>query len=149
MKSKGAAPAQKSKTGRHVDYNWDCLSRDDIYRQRVLGTESGANNFIQTDDKKQRSVLSMIIYVILIAFAMNFVWKSGVIEENFVVTQAVEQWVNNRRFDLKTTPQSFADIDDIDDIKDTTGCWGTGWVIVLGGVLWNKNALNAGMIRQT
>lgn len=60
----------------------------------------------------------MIIYVILIASAMNFVWKSGVIEEKFVVTQAVEQWVNNRRFDLKTTPQSFADIDDIDDIKD-------------------------------
>lgn len=68
----------------------------------------------------------MIIYVILIASAMNFVWKSGVIEEKFVVTQAVEQWVNNRRFDLKTTPQSFADIDDIDDIKDTTGCSRTG-----------------------
>ena len=109
-----------------MDYNWDCLSRDDIYRQRVLGTESGANNFIQTDDKKQRSVLSMIIYVFLIASAMNFVWKSGVIEEKFVVTRAVEQWVNNRRFDLKTTPQSFADIDDIDDIKDATGCLGTG-----------------------
>ena len=53
MKSKGAS---KTKSGGRLDYNWDSLSRDDIYRQRVYGTESGANNFIQTDDKKQRSV---------------------------------------------------------------------------------------------
>ena len=77
MKSK-AAP-QKSKTGRHVDHNWDCLSRDDIYRQRVLGTESGASQFIQTDDKKQLSLLSMIIYILLpldMEKALEKHWKS-------------------------------------------------------------------------
>ena len=115
MKSKGAP--QKSKTGRHLDYNWECLFRDDIYRQRVLGTESGASNFIQTDDKKQLSVLSMIIYIILILSAMNFVWKGGVIESKFVVTRAVEQWVSNRHFDLMMTPKSFSDINHLDHVK--------------------------------
>ena len=78
MKSKGAP--SKSKTERHVDYNWDCLSRDDIYRQRVLGTESGASQFIQTDDKKQLSLLSMIIYILLpLGFLENDRkrWKSA------------------------------------------------------------------------
>eukprot|EP00435_Cladocopium_sp_Y103_P036130 s2089_g9.t1 len=123
MKSKGAS---KTKTGGRLDYNWDCLSRDDIYRQRVFGTESGANSFIQTDDKKQRSVLSMIIYIVLILSAMNFVWKGGIIESKFVVTRAVLQWVSNRKFDLMLTPEAFADIDDLDDVKET-GLIGADW----------------------
>lgn len=38
----------------------------------------------------------MIIYIVLILSAMNFVWKGGVIESKFVVTRAVLQWVPGR-----------------------------------------------------
>ncbi|CAJ1360998.1 unnamed protein product [Effrenium voratum] len=115
-KPKGAGP--KSKAGRQLDHNWDCLSRDDIYRQRVLGTESGTTQFIKMDDKKQLSVLSMIVYIILIIAAMNFVWKEGVIESKFVVTQAVEQWISSRSYELSLGPKYFSDIDSLEDAED-------------------------------
>eukprot|EP00439_Symbiodinium_sp_Y106_P073833 s2045_g14.t1 len=110
--------AQPSKAGRHVDYNWDALSRHDIYRQRVLGTESGINQFIKMDDKKKLSVFSMLVYVLLIVSAMNFVWKSGVIESKYLVTRAVDKWVSSHHFQLDPTRKYFKDINSIEDIQD-------------------------------
>lgn len=71
----------------------------------------------ETGDRGQ--VLSMIIYIVLIVSAMNFVWKGGTIEGKFNVTRGVYQWVSNRRFDLKLSPQSFEDINDLEDVKET------------------------------
>lgn len=64
-------------------------------------------------------VLSMIIYIVLIVSAMNFVWKGGTIEGKFNVTRGVYQWVSNRRFDLQLSPQSFEDINELEDVKET------------------------------
>ncbi|CAE7677448.1 unnamed protein product, partial [Symbiodinium pilosum] len=103
--------ASQSSEALHIDSH-------DIYRQRVLGTESGINQFIKMDDKKQLSVLSMLIYVLLIASAMNFVWKSGVIESKYLVTRAVENWVSSHHFSLDLTRKYFRDIDSVPDVQD-------------------------------
>ncbi|CAE7034290.1 pkd2 [Symbiodinium natans] len=70
------------------------------------------------DDKKKLSVFSMLIYVLLIASAMNFVWKSGVIESKYLVTRAVENWVSSHHFQLDLKRKYFSDIDSIEDVQE-------------------------------
>ncbi|CAE7308693.1 pkd2 [Symbiodinium necroappetens] len=70
------------------------------------------------DDKKKLSVFSMLVYVLLIVSAMNFVWKSGVIESKYLVTRAVDKWVSSHHFQLDPERKYFKDINSIEDMQD-------------------------------
>mmetsp|Transcript_96609 Transcript_96609/g.171796 ORF Transcript_96609/g.171796 Transcript_96609/m.171796 type:complete len:1541 (+) Transcript_96609:113-4735(+) len=107
----------KAKSGKQTDYNWDILSRDDIYRQRVLGTDSGAGDFIVVDDKRKLTVLSMLIYCLCILAAMNFVWSSGQIQTQYKVNAAVQDWLKTQPYDMAPLPRTFEDVDSLEDMR--------------------------------
>ena len=81
----------------------------------------------------------MLVYVLLIVSAMNFVWKSGrqvrtfpvvhltvscddlmggVIESKYLVTRAVDKWVSSHHFQLDPTRKYFKDINSIEVMQD-------------------------------
>eukprot|EP00440_Ansanella_granifera_P076369 gb/GFBE01082876.1/.p1 GENE.gb/GFBE01082876.1/~~gb/GFBE01082876.1/.p1 ORF type:complete len:1545 (+),score=371.86 gb/GFBE01082876.1/:1-4635(+) len=121
MKSKGGTEKsrpQVTSSGKQSDLPLEILTRDDIYRQRVMGTESGMGNFIKVDDKRKLTVISMFVYLFFIFAAMQFVWGSGVIRSQFAVSNAVRTWLESKAFKLDPEPKYFRDIQTLEDMQD-------------------------------
>eukprot|EP00931_Biecheleriopsis_adriatica_P117170 TRINITY_DN92709_c0_g1_i1.p1 TRINITY_DN92709_c0_g1~~TRINITY_DN92709_c0_g1_i1.p1 ORF type:complete len:1546 (+),score=368.48 TRINITY_DN92709_c0_g1_i1:42-4640(+) len=117
----GSAAATKPQAlqngNQKTDNNWEFLTRTEIYRQRVLGTESGASHFIEVDDQRKLNALSMVIYCVFIYSAMSFVWGTGIVQKQSLVNNAVKSWIDTRWFKLDPEPRYLKDVSTLDDLK--------------------------------
>jgi len=99
------------------DHNWQRLSRDDIYRQRVFGTESGASEFIPLNDKRKLSLLSLVIYLVFVYLTVMFVWPRIPVNVKFEVNNAIRASLERTSYETNPTPRYWEDIQSVQDLR--------------------------------
>mmetsp|Transcript_115462 Transcript_115462/g.258087 ORF Transcript_115462/g.258087 Transcript_115462/m.258087 type:complete len:1550 (-) Transcript_115462:85-4734(-) len=99
------------------DVNWELLTRDDIYRQRVFGTESGANGFIPYVDKRRLTVLSTILYICFLLLAMSYNRKRIRVHEAFEVNSAVGTYMRSQAYEVDPVERRWNDIENLQDLQ--------------------------------
>eukprot|EP00930_Biecheleria_cincta_P033917 TRINITY_DN23473_c0_g1_i1.p1 TRINITY_DN23473_c0_g1~~TRINITY_DN23473_c0_g1_i1.p1 ORF type:complete len:1574 (-),score=275.63 TRINITY_DN23473_c0_g1_i1:32-4753(-) len=118
--AKATGDQKKTKGGgkQLTDLNWESLNRDEIYRQRVLGTDSGMSSFIRVDDKKKLTLLQTIVYAIFLFAGLYFDSSSEKIVRRFGANSAIQTWLTSRSYRLRPTPAYFHDIRSLDDVRE-------------------------------
>uniref|UniRef100_A0A7S0FX01 Polycystin cation channel PKD1/PKD2 domain-containing protein n=1 Tax=Pyrodinium bahamense TaxID=73915 RepID=A0A7S0FX01_9DINO len=99
------------------DPNWQRVARDEIYRQRVYGTESGASEFIPLNDKRKLSLLSLVVYIVFILATYQFVRPRVPVRVNFQVNDAIRRSLKRQSYETDPTPKVWNDIENTEDLR--------------------------------
>lgn len=95
----------------------DSITRTDIYRQRVFGNNSGANDFIPIDDKRKLTVTHLLIYCVFFTIAVLYQWWIVPAPDLQPVVSAIDQGLDSAMFVTEPTPRTFRDISSLDDVR--------------------------------
>jgi len=121
----GAAPAGSGgRAGTPFQHDWealvrgDALKREDIYRQRVFGNNSGAKNFIEFEDRREFKWPMLVLYVIFIVISYSYSNVRMKIQVYFKVNNAVREAIYTTPFDADPVPRYFSDITTMKDVQD-------------------------------
>mmetsp|Transcript_77888 Transcript_77888/g.252504 ORF Transcript_77888/g.252504 Transcript_77888/m.252504 type:complete len:1535 (-) Transcript_77888:214-4818(-) len=99
-------------------YDWSKISRDDIYRQRVLGTKTGAEDFIVYDDERRLGWVSLFFYIIFIVACMQFTSDRIDVQSSFLVGNAIEVAIKSAVYDSEPTHKTWKDVHNTEDLRD-------------------------------
>eukprot|EP00927_Polykrikos_kofoidii_P006069 TRINITY_DN12452_c0_g1_i10.p1 TRINITY_DN12452_c0_g1~~TRINITY_DN12452_c0_g1_i10.p1 ORF type:complete len:1511 (-),score=249.85 TRINITY_DN12452_c0_g1_i10:110-4642(-) len=98
-------------------HNWDVLSREDIYRQRLLGNKSGMENFIEVANKRKMTGTSLIVYLIYMVISLWFAQRHIENPKKAGVNNAIGTAILRAPFKASPTVRTFNDISTMTDLK--------------------------------
>mmetsp|Transcript_73381 Transcript_73381/g.215190 ORF Transcript_73381/g.215190 Transcript_73381/m.215190 type:complete len:1538 (+) Transcript_73381:116-4729(+) len=93
------------------------VTRDVIYRQRVFGTSCGKGDFIKVDDTRKLSRLGLVIYIVFIAFTLQFTFDRIRIGDAFSVNTAITHSLTHAPFKQEPEPKYWNDLTTTDDLQ--------------------------------
>jgi hypothetical protein len=109
--------ADVRKGARELQYPWHLLTREDIYRQRVFGTESGASDFIHIDDKRRMGIIGLIVFIVFLWSNERFTWRRILVQHAFAVNNAAKVAILSSPYQMEPSRKTFTDITSIGDMK--------------------------------
>lgn len=101
----------------HQAHDWSKVARQDIYRQRVFGTETGAENFLPRDQKRKLGIPSFLLHVLLIGACVKFTYSRTAIQNTFRVNDAVKGAIQEAKFPYNVHLGNWDDLDSVEALK--------------------------------
>lgn len=97
------------------DHNWEAISREDIYRQRIFGTETGARDFIKVDDQRKLTLVALIFYIIFVIATVEY--STSPDAAAFEVNSAVKKSLLQESYSQAPTRKHWADMEHTTDLR--------------------------------
>jgi hypothetical protein len=93
------------------------LKREDIYRQRVFGNNSGAKQFIITEERRKVKSYWLLLYLIFILATSQYVFYRLHITSEYNVYEAIRRPLEETVFTSAPEPRRWKHIDTMEDVK--------------------------------